>query len=83
MTTQSSAVTDLTEHNTLRIHPYLMGLSDSPLCRRCGAEDETLAHILYGCEALASFRHVYLGSFSLESEDIKSKRLRPSGTSVK
>jgi hypothetical protein len=30
-----------------------MGLSDSPLCR-CGAEDETSAHILGECEALAS-----------------------------
>jgi len=43
-----------------------MGLSDSPLCRRCGTEDETLAHILCECE-------VYLGSFCLEPEDIKSK----------
>jgi len=48
-----------------------MGLSDSPLSRRCGTEDEILAHILCECEALASLRHVYLGSF-LESEDIKS-----------
>jgi len=31
-----------------------------------------LAHILYECEALASHRHVYLGSFFLKPEDIKS-----------
>ena len=49
-----------------------MGLSDSPLCRRCGAEDETSAHMLCECEALASLRHVYLGSFFLEPKDIKS-----------
>jgi len=48
-----------------------MWLSDSPLCRRCGAEDETSAHILCECEALVSLRHVYLGAF-LEPEDIKS-----------
>ena len=43
--TQSRAVTGLLNgHNTLRRHIHLMGLSDSPLCRRCGAEDET-AHI--------------------------------------
>jgi hypothetical protein len=48
-----------------------MGLSDSPLCRKCGAEDETSAHILCRCEALASSRHAYLGSFFLEPEDIK------------
>jgi len=49
-----------------------MGLSDSPLCRRCGAEDATSAHILCECEDLASLRHAYLGSFFLEPEDIKS-----------
>ena len=48
-----------------------MGLSDSPLCRRCGAEDETSAHILCESEALASLRHTYLGSFFLEPEDVK------------
>ena len=49
-----------------------MGLSDSPLYKRCGAEDETLAHILCECEAVASLRHLYMGSFFLEPEDIKS-----------
>jgi hypothetical protein len=73
--TQSRDVTGhINGHNTLRRHLYLMGLSDGPLCR-CGAEDETSAHILRKCEALASFRHVYLGSFFLEPEDIKSIRL--------
>ena len=71
--TQSRAVTGLlTGHNTLRRHLHLMGLSDSPLCRRIGAEDETSTHILCECEALPSVRHVYLGSFFLEPEDIKS-----------
>ena len=71
--TQSRAVTGLLNgHNTLRRHLHLMGLSDSPLCRRCGAEDENSAHILCECEALASLRHAYLGSFFLDPEDIKS-----------
>jgi len=52
-----------------------MGLTNSPLCRRCGAADETLAHILCECEALASLRHIYLGSFFLDPEDIKSLSL--------
>jgi len=70
--TQSRAVTGLlTRHNTLRRHLHLTGLSDSPLCR-CAAEVETSAHILCECEALASHRHVYLGSFFLEPEGIKS-----------
>jgi hypothetical protein len=62
----------LTRHNTLRRHLYLMGLSDSSLCRRCGAEDETSAHILCECEALVSLRHACLGSFFLEPQDIKN-----------
>jgi len=62
-------------HNTLRRHLHLMGLSDSPLCRRCGAEDETSVHILCECETLASLGHVYLGCFFLEPEDIKSVSL--------
>jgi hypothetical protein len=70
---KSRAVTGLlTGHNTLRRHFHLLELSDSPLCRRCGAEDETSAHILCDCEALASHRHAYLGFFFLEPENIKS-----------
>jgi hypothetical protein len=64
----------LTRHNTLLGHLHLMGLMDSPLCRKCGAEDETSAHILCQCEALASIRHVQLGSFFLEPEDIKESK---------
>jgi hypothetical protein len=62
----------LTGHNNLRRHLHLMRLMDSPLCRKCGAEDETSFHILCRCEALASLRHSYLGSFFLEPEDIMS-----------
>jgi len=70
--TQSRVVTGLlTGHNTLRRHLHLMGLPDSPLCRRCGAEDEK-THIVCECKALASLRHMYLGSFFLDPEDINS-----------
>jgi hypothetical protein len=70
--TQSRAVTGLlTGHNTLRRHLYLMGLSDSPLCRRCRAGDETSTHVLCKCDALASLRHAYLGSCLLELEDMQ------------
>ena len=65
----------LTEHNTLRRHLHLLGLSDSPLCRSCGAENETSAHILCEREVLTSHRHVYLDFFFLEPEDIKSINL--------
>ena len=70
---QARAVTGLlTGHNTLRRHLHLLGLLDSPLCRKCGKKEETSAHILCECEALASFRHRYLDAFFLEPEDIRN-----------
>jgi hypothetical protein len=73
---QSRVVTRLlTGHNTLCRHLHLMGLRDSPLCRKCGAKDKTSSHILCWCEALASIRHAHLGSFFLEPEDIKHQNL--------
>jgi len=32
----------------------IMGLIDRPVCRRCGAEEKTWAHVLWECEALAT-----------------------------
>jgi hypothetical protein len=58
-------------HNTLRRHLYIMGLSNIPICRKCGTEEETSVHILCECEALASLGHTYLGSFFLDLEDIR------------
>jgi len=52
-----------------------MGLTNNPSSRRRGAERETSVHILHECEALASLRHAYLGSFFLDPEDIKSLSL--------
>jgi len=73
--TQSRVVTGLlTGHNTLRRHLYLMGLINSPRCRKCETEEETSVHSLCKCEALASPRHTYLSSFFLDLEDIKNLR---------
>jgi len=72
---QSRVVTGLVGHNTLRRHLYLVGLLDSPLCMKCRVREETSALILCKCEALASFRQVYLGSFFLQPEDIGSLSL--------
>jgi len=70
---QSRAVTGLLMgRNTLRRHFYLLGLLDSSLCKKWRVGEETSAHILCECEALASLRHAYLGSFFLELEDIRS-----------
>jgi hypothetical protein len=74
--TQSRAVTGLlTGLNSLRRNLHLLGLLDSPLCRKFGVKEETLAHILCESEALASLRHARLASFFLVPEDIKSKSM--------
>jgi len=70
--TQSMVVIgQLTGHNTLRRHLYIMGLSNNPICRKCGTEEETSGHSLCECEALVSLRYTYLGSFFLDPEDIR------------
>jgi len=72
--TQSMAVIGLfTGHNTLRRYLYIMGLSNNPVVRKCGTEEETSVHVLCECEcqALASLRHAYLGSLFLGPEDIR------------
>jgi hypothetical protein len=70
--TQSRAVIGLlTGHNTLRRHLYVMGLSNDPTCRKRGTEEEISVHVLCECEALASLRHSYPGSFFFNPEDIR------------
>jgi hypothetical protein len=69
--TQSRVVTGLlTGHNILRRHLHLWGQLDDLMCRGWGVKGETSAHILCQCEALASLKRTYLGSFFLEPEDI-------------
>ena len=62
--TQSRVVIGLlTGHNTQRWHLYVMGLSDNPICRKCGTEEETSAHVSCACEALASPTYTWASSF--------------------
>ena len=58
-------------HNTLSRHLYIMGLGNDPTCRKCGTKEENSVHILCQCEAVASLRYIYLGSFFLDPDDIK------------
>jgi hypothetical protein len=70
--TQARVIIDLlTGHNTLQRHLYIMGLSNNPTCGKCDTEEENSVHILCECEAMASLRHTYLGSFFLDPENIK------------
>ena len=74
--TQSKVVTGLlSEHNTLRRHLYLMGLTNIPLCGRCRVEEEISVHVLSECEVLASLRHAHLVSFFLDPEDVNGLSL--------
>ena len=65
----------LTVYNTLGTHIHLTGLTNSTWCRRCGTEEQALAHILCECEALASLRHTFWAPFfDLENtEESKSR----------
>jgi ribonuclease HI len=70
--TQSRVVVGLlTGYNTLRRHLHVMGVCDSPICRKCGAGEESSVHILCECEALVSLRHTYLVSFFLDPEVVR------------
>jgi len=73
----------LTGHNTLKRHLYAMRLSSNPTCRKCGTEEEMSVHILCECEALASLRQAYLGSFFLDPEDVMYLSRGPSEALVK
>jgi hypothetical protein len=66
----------LTGHYTLRRHLHIMGLVDSPLCRKCRAGEGTSAHVLCEFKALATLRHIYLGSFYLDPENVRDLSLR-------
>ena len=61
----------LTGHKALKSHLYIMGLTDSPLCRLCRAEEKTSAYVLCKCEGLATHRHTYLGSFFFDPKDVR------------
>jgi len=54
---------------------YIMGMIDSPLGRRCGAEEEISARVLCECEAFATLIYTYLCYFFLDPEDLRSLSL--------
>ena len=53
----------ITGHCKLKKHLHTMGLVESPLCRGCKQEDETVEHVLCHCPALALKRGSMLGDF--------------------
>ena len=61
----------------------IMRLTESPLCRRCGAQKETSAPALVMYEALVTLGHHYLGSFSFDPEDVRNLALESSWVFIK
>ena len=58
-------------------HLKTMGLFDGdPTCRFCGADTETVHHIICGCEALALQRYKFLGKMFVEPRDISLALLK-------
>jgi len=45
------------------------------VCRGCGAGEEISLRVSCECEALVTLTHTYLGSFSLDHEDVRSLSL--------
>ena len=62
----------LIRHNTITRHLYMKRL---PWCRKCGAEEEISAHVLWRCEALATLRY-HLGFLFLDSKDVRNLSVR-------
>lgn len=51
----------LTGHGFFNKHLYVLGVTDSPLCRACLEAEETAAHVLMECTGVADYRAKHLG----------------------
>jgi hypothetical protein len=61
----------LTGQDTLRTHQYITGVIDSPLCRRCEAEEESSAHVLYESWRHSNIRIWVYFSWNLRMLEVK------------
>lgn len=52
----------ITGHGSFNKHLFVIGVTDSPLCRACMEEDETAAHVLLHCPVVATYRAKYFGN---------------------
>jgi hypothetical protein len=50
-------------------HLFKLGLTDDPTCESCLEEDESTAHVLCDCEAIAHLRLHHLDRFFTEPSD--------------
>ncbi|CAH2266185.1 jg6482 [Pararge aegeria aegeria] len=49
-------------HCSLNKHLFILGITDSPLCRACMEADETPTHVLLQCRGVEEQRAAYFGS---------------------
>ena len=59
----------LTGHCHLNKHLHRLGISNNALCSKCKKVEETAAHILCKCEAVALSRYKYFGLASMSPKD--------------
>ncbi|CAF4919851.1 unnamed protein product [Pieris macdunnoughi] len=52
----------ITGHCLLNKHLFILGATDSPLCRGCFSAEETVTHVVLECEAVANQREKILGT---------------------
>ncbi|XP_069356405.1 uncharacterized protein [Maniola hyperantus] len=52
----------ITGHSPLNKHLFVIGVTDSPLCRACMEVDETPTHVVLECTGVAEQRERHLGS---------------------
>lgn len=74
----------ITGHCNLNSHLYKLGATDSPMCRGCMQENETVEHVLWHCEATEETRvatglhEVALASSSSQQLDCSASSFTPS-----
>ncbi|KAJ8711943.1 hypothetical protein PYW08_008897 [Mythimna loreyi] len=52
----------ITGHCTLNKHLHTIGITDSPLCRACLGQEETIAHVLLDCTGVTDIRTRTIGT---------------------
>jgi hypothetical protein len=52
----------LTGHCNFNKHLFIIGITDSPLCRASRETEETVIHVLLECNAVAHHRAAHLGT---------------------
>ena len=66
----------LTGHNNLERHRFLMKMTDSPMCRKCGLGEETAEHYITECPAYREKRMKNLGGHTLDRKELPNLKLK-------